>query len=68
VRIDLVGGSVRRFAEAPGLALDVAVTARHVYVPNGAGSEVWALDRRDGRLETALPGGRQPTAVVAVHP
>jgi DNA-binding beta-propeller fold protein YncE len=68
VRIDLVGGSVHRFAQVPGAAPDLAVTSRHVYVPNAEGSEVWALNRRDGRLEMALAVGRYPTAVLAVRP
>jgi YVTN family beta-propeller protein len=40
------------------------VTHNRVYVPNAYGSEVWAIDRRDGRLLQTIPVGRHPAGIV----
>ena len=67
--LDLAAGVTRRLGALPGAAAGgLAVTARYVLVPNPLGSEVWALDRRDGRLAATIPVGRRPVAVLAARP
>ena len=65
LHLDLATGVTRQLGALPGYASGtVAVTAGHVLAPNPLGSEVWALDRRDGRLAAAVPVGRRPVAVL----
>ena len=69
LHVDLAAGGARWLGALPGDASGaIAVTARHVLVPNPLGGEVWALDRRDGRLAATIPVGRRPVAVVAAGP
>ena len=69
LHVDLTTGVTRPLGALPGYASGgVAVTARHLLVPNPLGSEVWALDRRDGRLAATIAVGRRPVAVVAAGP
>jgi hypothetical protein len=66
---DLTTGVTRRLGALPGHASGaMAVTERHVLVPNPLGQEVRALDRRDGRLAATIPVGRWPIAVVPAGP
>ena len=68
LHVDLATGVTRRLGSLPGYpAGTMAVTARHVLVPNPLGGEVWALDRRDGRLAATIPVGRRPVAVVVAR-
>jgi hypothetical protein len=69
LHLDLATGVARRLGALPGHASGtMAVTAHHVLAPNPLGSEVWALDRRDGRLVATIPVGRRPVAVLATGP
>jgi len=63
LRLDPAAGTVTRLAELPGRAITLAVTRDRIYVPNPYGSEVWALDRRSGRLARTIPVGRGPLGV-----
>jgi hypothetical protein len=54
-------GGHRRLMSLPESAFGLAVTDERVYVPNPWGSEVWVVDRRQGRLV-------QPIAVWGVAP
>jgi DNA-binding beta-propeller fold protein YncE len=68
LHLELASGVTRRLGALPGNdSGTIAVTARHVFAPNPLGSEVWALDRRDGRLAATIPVGRRPVAVVAAR-
>jgi hypothetical protein len=69
LHVDLTTGVTRRIGALPGHAAGtMAVTEGHVLVPNPLGQEVWALDRRDGRLAATIPVGRRPVAVVPGSP
>ena len=69
LRVDLASGASGRLGALPGATSGgLAVTARHLLAPNPQGREVWALDRRDGRLAAPIPVGRRPVAVVAPRP
>jgi DNA-binding beta-propeller fold protein YncE len=65
LHIDPVGGAVRPFASLPGIGLRLVVAGERVYVPNAFGAEVWAIDRRSGRLLQTIPVGRHPLAIAA---
>src|SRR5262249_55855538 len=56
-------GGVRRLADLPGRALDLAVGAEALYVPHLDGSGVWVIDRRTGAIVGAIPVGHRPVAV-----
>jgi DNA-binding beta-propeller fold protein YncE len=60
---DLATGQQRRLARVRGDGVSLVVTAERVYVPNAHGGEVWAIDRRSGRVE-AIAVGRRPTKIV----
>ena len=69
LHVDLATGGFRLLGVLPGATSGgLAVTARHVLAPNPQGREVWALDRRDGRLAATVPVGRRPVAVLAARP
>jgi hypothetical protein len=66
-QIDLDTGAVRRLAQLPGEGLGgMAVSAEHIFVPHPAGSDVWTVDRRSGRLIRSIHVGRGPVAAVVV--
>jgi hypothetical protein len=66
LRLDPAAGTVTRLAELPGRAITLAVTRDRIYVPNPYGNEVWALDRRSGRLTRTIPVGRSPMGIALV--
>jgi DNA-binding beta-propeller fold protein YncE len=69
LQVNLATGVSRRLGALPGYnAGAMTVTAHHVFVPNPLGSEVWVLDRRDGRPAATILVGRRPVAVVAARP
>jgi hypothetical protein len=61
--IDLAAGAIRHLATLPGLSLDLAVAAERLYAAHSDGDEVWAIDRRSGRVVATLPAGRHPVAL-----
>jgi hypothetical protein len=69
LHVDLVKGATRPLGALPGHASGAtAVAARHVLAPNPLGREVWALDRRDGRVAATIPTGLRPVGMVATGP
>jgi hypothetical protein len=66
--LDLNSGAVHTLTEVPGVALGLAVTGERIYVLNSFGAEVWAFDRRAGRLLQTIPVGRGPTGIAASGP
>jgi DNA-binding beta-propeller fold protein YncE len=62
-QIDLPHGTQRVLATLPGTGLGLAVAGDRIYVSNPYGREVWALDRRQGRLLQTIPVGVHPVAI-----
>jgi DNA-binding beta-propeller fold protein YncE len=62
-QIDLAHGAQRVLATLPGTSLGLAVSGERIYVSNPYGREVWALDRRQGRLLQTIPVGAHPVAI-----
>ncbi len=67
LRLDLATGSVTSLSDVPQGAISPAVTRDRIYVPGAFGNEVWALDRRTGRLLQQIPVGRGPTGIALGH-
>jgi len=53
-------GAQRLLASLPRAATSLAVTDARVYVADVSGDEVWAVDRRGGRLVQTILVGRHP--------
>jgi hypothetical protein len=70
LRLDPANGAARALVHLPGVALSLVVTGDRIYVPNGFGAGVWAIDRRSGRLLETIPVGRHPLGVAlgGAHP
>jgi DNA-binding beta-propeller fold protein YncE len=58
--LDLSTGAQRLLAELPRDGAGLAVTEARVYAADPAGRDVWALERRAGRLVQTVPVGRHP--------
>jgi hypothetical protein len=63
LRLDPAAGTATPLATLPGRAVTLAVVGDRIYVPHPYGSEVWALDRRTGRLVRTIPVGRGPVGI-----
>ena len=65
VEIDLATGYSRGVAVLPGESHSGLVATRErVFAPHTAGSEVWAIDRRQRRIVQIIPVVPRPTAAV----
>jgi hypothetical protein len=67
IRLDLLSGAATRLTMLPGKgsAGGLAVTEERVYVSDAFGHELWAFDRRRGRLVQTVPVGRGPLEITA---
>jgi DNA-binding beta-propeller fold protein YncE len=63
LRLDPAAGTATPLAALPGRAISLAVAGDRIYVPHPYGNEVWALDRRTGRLVRTIPVGRGPAGI-----
>ena len=63
MHLDLTSGTARPLVTVPGRAMDLAVTADKLFVVHPSGNEVWALDRRTGRLLLSIPVGKGPVGI-----
>ena len=58
--LDLGTGARRLLASLPRDGAGLAVTETRVYAAGPAGRDVWAIERRSGRLVQTVPVGRNP--------
>jgi hypothetical protein len=59
-------GVVQTVAHLPAPGHDLAVTPRWVFVTHPEGDEVWAIERRTGRLVRRIATGREPLGISVV--
>jgi DNA-binding beta-propeller fold protein YncE len=68
VHLDLRTGQSRPLITLPGQSAGgLAVTGDRLYVTRSLGGEVWAVDRRSGRLARTTPVGRHPMGITLAH-
>jgi hypothetical protein len=65
-RVTMSTGVVQTAAHLPGPGHDLAVTPRWVFVTHPEGDEVWAIERRTGRLVRRIATGREPLGISVV--
>jgi DNA-binding beta-propeller fold protein YncE len=67
IRLDFLSGAATRLTKLPGKgsAGGLAVTEERVYVSDISGHELWAFDRRRGRLVQTIPVGQGPQEITA---